>query len=94
LHYKGHIRVRKKSLKKEFKKQKEVVKKIESAIKENRRKSFGYISESVIHRLVGMSVGRVELRNFDKIENEMCWKNGFKELTMNKYAVQQMKQLN
>jgi len=93
LHYEGHIRVRKKSLKKELRKQKEVVYRINKAIEKDRRKSIGTISESVIHKLVGMSVGRVELRNFDKIENEMCWKNGFKELTMNKYAVQQMKQL-
>lgn len=93
LHYEGYIRVRKRSLKKELKKQKEVVNRIKKAIEKDRRKSFGTISESVIHRLVGMSVGRVELRNFDKIEHEMCWKNGFKKLTMNKHAVQQMKQL-
>lgn len=93
LHYEGYIRVRKRSLKKELKKQKEVVNNIKKAIENGRRKGFGTIGESVIHRLVGMSVGRVELRNFDKIEHEMCWKNGFKELTMNKYAVQQMKQL-
>lgn len=93
MHYDGHIRVRKRSLKRELKKQKEVVNRIRKAIENGRRRSFGTISESVIHRLVGMSVGRVKLRNFDKIEHEMCWKNGFKELTMNKYAVRQMKQL-
>jgi len=93
LHYEGHIRVRKKSLKKELKKQKEVVSRIKRAIERDRRKSLGTIRESVIHRLIGMSVGRVELSNFNKIEHEMCWKNGFKELTMNKYSVQQMKHL-
>jgi retron-type reverse transcriptase len=93
LHFEGYIRVRKRSLKKELKKQKEVVNRIKKAIEKDRRKSFGTVSESLIHRLVGMSIGRVELRNFNKIEHEMCWKNGFKELSMNKYAVQQMKHL-
>lgn len=93
LHYDGHIRVRKKSLKKEFDKQKEVVNRIMMAIEKGKRKGIGTISESVIHKLVGMSVGRIDLRNFDKIENEMCWKNGFRELHLNKHSVKQMKQL-
>ena len=40
-----------------------------------------------------MSVGRVTIKNFDKIENELCWKNGFKELFINKYSVKQIKHL-
>ena len=93
LHYNGDIRVRKKSLEKELKKQKEIIAQITKAIKEGRRKSVRTVSESAIHRLVGMSVGRVTIKNFDKIENEFCWKNGFKELFINKYSVHQMKML-
>lgn len=59
INYEGEIRVRKRSLKKELQKQKEVVSNIKSAILKTRRKSFGTISESIIHRLVGMSVGRI-----------------------------------
>lgn len=93
LHHEGYIRLRKRSLQKELTKQKEVVEEIRKAIKEKRRKSLGSVSESAIHRLVGMSVGRVSLKNFDWVENEMCWKKGFKELSMNKYSIQQIKQL-
>lgn len=93
MNYRGGIRVRKRSLLKELKKQKEVVNAIKDAILKTRRKSFGTISESIIHRLVGMSVGRIELRNFHLSENEMCWKNGFRELKMNPHAVRQIKQL-
>ena len=57
------------------------------------RKSKGSVTESVIHRLVGMSVGRVSLRNYKKVSNDLCWKNGFKELRPNRYSVQQIKQL-
>jgi hypothetical protein len=40
-----------------------------------------------------MSVGRVTIRNYDIVANDLCWKNGFKELNMNKYSIQQIKQL-
>jgi hypothetical protein len=57
------------------------------------RKSKGSVTESAIHRLIGMSVGRVTLKNFDSVSNDLCWKNGFKELSMNTYSIQQIKQL-
>ena len=93
LHYQGHIRVRKSSLNKELSKQKRVVSKIREAIYNDRRKKLGTAPESAIHTLVGMSVGRVELKNFDNLKHELCWNNGFKELSENKYSVQQIKQL-
>jgi hypothetical protein len=91
LHFEGHIRVRKKSLHKELNKQKEVIYELKKAISDKRRKSIGTISESVIHRLVGMSVGRINLRNYTLAENDLCWKNGFRELRMNSYSARQMK---
>ncbi len=93
IHYEGHVRVRKKSFLKEIKKQKKVVDEVRKAVKYGMRKSKGSVTESVIHRLVGMSVGRVSLRNYKKVSNDLCWKNGFKELTPNRYSVQQIKQL-
>jgi len=93
LHFEGHLRVRKKSFHKELEKQAEVVDEIRKAVKHSMRKSKGSVTESAIHRLVGMSVGRVTIKNFDKVLNDLCWKNGFKELAMNKYSVQQIKQL-
>lgn len=93
LHHDGHIRVRKKSFLKELKKQKEVVEDIINAVKDGMRKSTGSVTESAIHRLVGMSVGRVNLKNYKIAANDLCWKNGFKELKPNRYSIQQIKQL-
>lgn len=93
IHHEGHVRVRKKSFLKEIKKQEEVVEEVRKAVEHGMRKSKGSVTESVIHRLVGMSVGRVSLRNYETVSNDLCWKNGFKELKPNKYSVKQIKQL-
>lgn len=93
LRYNGFVRVRKSSLQKELNKQKEITNQIRKAIKNEKRASNGTIIESIIHRLIGMSIGRVELWNYKEIENEMCWKNGFQELNSNKYAIKQLKEL-
>lgn len=93
IHHEGQVRIRKKSFLKEINKQKEVVEDIRKAVKAGMRKSKGSVIESTIHRLVGMSVGRVNLKNYETISNDLCWKNGFKELKKNKYSEQQIKQL-
>jgi len=93
IHHEGHIRVRKRSFLKEINKQNEVVEDIKKAVNQGKRKSKGSISESAIQRLVGMSVGRVNLRNFETVSNDLCWKNGFKSLNNNFYSVQQIKEL-
>lgn len=89
----GEIRVRKKSLEKELKKQKTIIKEIENAIKIGMRKPKGTATESAINRLIGMSVGRIGIDNFDEVSTDLCWKNGFKELTINKHSIRQIKQL-
>lgn len=93
INHEGHVRVRKKSFLKELNKQKEVVVKIKKAVTHGMRKSKGSVTESAIHRLVGMSVGRVNLKNYETVSNDLCWKNGFKELKPNRYSIQQIKQL-
>ncbi|SMD44997.1 Reverse transcriptase (RNA-dependent DNA polymerase) [Aquiflexum balticum DSM 16537] len=93
IEYNLNLRVRKKSLKKELSKQTDTVQRIYQAIKTNCRRRPGYISESTINRLIGMAVGRVTLKNYQTIQNELCWKNGFKKLTPNKYSIQQVKLL-
>lgn len=93
IHYSGALRVRRSSLLKEKKKQKEVVNQIINAVKEGKRKSDGTICESAANRLIGMSVGRVTMRNFKNIENDMCWVNGFKKLSDNKHLRAQLKDL-
>ncbi|WP_298516353.1 reverse transcriptase domain-containing protein [uncultured Kordia sp.] len=93
LHHKGNIRVRKKSLEKELKKQQKIVNEIENAIKLGQRKVKSYVVESAINRLIGMSVGRIGLNNFEEASSDMCWKNGFKELKLNDDSKRQIKQL-
>lgn len=93
VHYYGSLRVRKSSLLKEKKKQKEVVNQIINAVKEGKRKNDGTICESAANRLIGMSVGRVTMKNFENIENDMCWVNGFKKLSDNKHLRAQLKDL-
>lgn len=93
INYLGEIRVRKKSLDKEIKKQKKIVNEIKRAIKVDMRKSKGTATESAINRLIGMSVGRIGLDNFDEVSTDQCWKNGFKELTLNPHSLRQIKQL-
>lgn len=93
INHKGNIRVRKRSLQKELKKQKKIVNEIEKAIELGQRKVKGYVIESAINRLIGMSVGRIGLNNFEEVSSDMCWKNGFKELFLNKDSSIQIKQL-
>jgi hypothetical protein len=93
VNFKGEIRVRKKSLHKELKKQKTIVKEITDSIKTGMRKPKGYATESAINRLIGMSVGRIGLDNFEEVSTDLCWKNGFRELTLNEHSTRQIKQL-
>jgi hypothetical protein len=87
----GDIRIRKKSFEKELKKQKLIIKEIKNAIEVSMRKSKGTATELAINRLIGMSVGRIGLDNFDEVSTDLCWKNGFKELAMNKHSIRQIK---
>ncbi|CAM4351081.1 hypothetical protein EWU23_13260 [Cytophagaceae bacterium 50C-KIRBA] len=91
--YLGNIRVRKKSLVKELSKQKTIIREIKNAVKTGMRKPKGTVTESAINRLIGMSVGRIGLDNFDEVSTDMCWKNGFRELTVNPHSIRQIKQL-
>jgi hypothetical protein len=90
----GDIRVRKKSLKKEMKKQYETINQIRQAIKSNNKRARNRtIEESAINKLIGSSVGRVKIWNYQTIQNEMCWVKGFSELNDNKYSRVQIKRL-
>ena len=94
IHYDGHVRIRKKSLKKEMEKQYEVINEVRRAVEgDNKKVTNKQIEESVINRLIGMAVGRVELWNAESIKNEMCWINGFVEVTDNKHTRIQLKRL-
>jgi len=83
INYNGVLRVRKASIIKEKKKQKKIVLQIIDAVKGGKRKKDSSIYESAINKLIGMSVGRLKISNFDKNDNEMCWVNGFRNLKDN-----------
>ena len=93
IHFDGHLRVRKRSLKKETKKQREVINRIKRAIQQDRRARKGTILESATNRLIGMAVGRIQMWNHSKIDHELCWTNGFNQLSVNKYLSNQLKHL-
>ena len=90
---KGYIRVRKKSFLKELKKQNELEKRYIVAIQKDRRKSPGSITQSLIHKLIGMSVGRISISNFSTAQNDLCWKNGFRNVNNNPYLTKQVQKL-
>jgi retron-type reverse transcriptase len=91
INYKGEIRVRKRSFKKEIKKQKAIVQEIKDAVSIGRRKPKGTITESAINRLIGMSVGRIGMDNFEEVSTDLCWKNGFKLLSINEHSLNQIR---
>jgi hypothetical protein len=94
IHYQGYLRVRKSSLIKEMKKQFKVVGDLKLILKDPHcRSSENTIYESVANRLIGMSVGRVNLWNYQHLKNEMCWSSGYRLLTDNKYTRIQLKRL-
>lgn len=94
IHYQGYLRVRKSSLIKEMKKQFKVVGDLKLILKDPHcRSSENTIYESVVNRLIGMSVGRVNLWNYQHLKNEMCWSSGYRLLTDNKYTRIQLKRL-
>lgn len=93
IHHERHIRVRKKSLKKEMDKQKRVISSIIHCTKFEKRIKNDSIIRSAEERLTGMSVGRIKLYDYDTCKNELCWTNGFQSLNFNKYSKSQLKAL-
>lgn len=88
------IRIRNHSLKKEMSKQLEVIQSARSAIKLNNKKAPDkYIEESILYRLIGMSIGRVTLWNYQNSVNDLCWINGFSQLNINPTVSVQLKRL-
>jgi hypothetical protein len=93
INFNCETRVRKKSFSKEIIKQSKIVNEITKAIEEEQRCKKGTAIESAINRLIGMSVGRIGLDNFSEVSTDMCWKNGFQELELNKFSKVQIKEL-
>ena len=105
INYKGELRVRKSSIKKEISKQIEETQKILVSlgldkdrqlpdINKYSRKTVNQIVFSLQQRLISMSVGRVTIYNYNKnLEQGLCWTNGFHLLNENKIVLKQLKEL-
>lgn len=93
--YDGKLRIRKKTIEKEIKKQYTKVEDITRIFHNNKRCRYYLNSmvESLTHRLIGMSVGRVELWNYKDCSNKLSWAKAFSILDDNPYAVKQLKRL-
>ncbi len=91
--YDGTLRVRRSSLIKEKQKIKKLINGTLQSLKKGKRKSDNTIIESISNKLIGMSVGRVSMRNYRKIDNDMCWANGFTCLNSNESLKVQLKRL-
>ena len=91
----GDTRIRMKTYKKEIKKQYDKMIELENILNKNvvPIKNSWYIYCALYKRLIGMSVGRFELRNYQKTDNDMSWAQAFTELTFNKWSVAQLRNL-
>lgn len=99
--YDGMIRVRKKSLNKEMRKQEQEMNAILRAINikepgllnENSRKSCLQQIAAYESRLIAMSVGKYSLKDYKKSKPALCWTNGFKMLNFNQSSITQLRYL-
>ena len=104
--YNQEIRIRKQSIEKEKRKQVKQVENIFEAIglgfgkikvelNFTSRKSRNQLIHSLSKRLQSMSVGRIEMYNFKKSTQGLCWTSGFKIIRgkKNKIISKQLKQL-
>lgn len=91
--YNGTLRVRKSSLIKERRKISKLISDTLIVLKNGKRKSDNMILESVCNKLIGMSVGRVTMKNYNTGDNEMCWVNGFTLLNDNQLLRAQLRRL-
>ncbi len=93
----GDTRIRRSSLRKEIKKQyekkMEIVHLLGSNSSRNPQWSKQYICNSVHKRLIGMSVGRVQIWDYKNFDNYYSWAKAFTELTDNKWARAQLRLL-
>lgn len=97
INWEGDTRIRKASLKKEIKKHYEKRIEVEHLLGKrggrNPQWTQQYICNSVHKRMIGMSVGRVQIWNYHDFDNGYSWANAFTELTDNPWARAQLKRL-
>lgn len=97
VNWEGDTRIRKSSLKKEIKKQFEKRVEVEHLLGKkggrNPQWTQQYILNSVHKRMIGMSVGRVKIWDYQSFDNSYSWARAFTELTDNHWVRLQLRQL-
>lgn len=97
VNWEGDTRIRRSSLKKEIKKQYEKLIEVEHLLSEKSGRkpqwTKQYICNSVHKRLIGMSVGRVQIWDYKGHDNKYSWAKAFTELTDNRWARWQLRLL-
>ena len=97
VNWQGDTRIRKSSIDKEIKKQYEKEIEIEHLLGgkggRNPQWSRSYIMNSLHKRLIGMSVGRVQIWDYKTHDNYYSWARAFTELTDNKWSRLQLRRL-
>lgn len=104
INFDGKIRVRKKTIIKETKKQVSETEKIivnlgklkhyQKVKNHHSRWSKRQIISSLEHRLISMSVGRIKIYNHrNPLQQGLCWTNGFKTLKRNRIVSKQLRYL-
>ena len=94
--WRGELRIRKSSFKKEYDKQEKVVRKIIVPLRNGKvipRSSKKALLGFIEKRLIAMSVGRVSMRNYKETENEHSWMSAYSILDSNKWSREQMRSL-
>lgn len=97
VNWEGDTRIRQSSIRKEIKKQYEKRIEVEHLLDKragrNPQWTQQYICNSVHKRMIGMSVGRVQIWNYQDFDNCYSWSKAFTELTDNPWAKAQLRQL-
>lgn len=98
INWEGNTRIRRSTLKKEIKKQYDKKVEVERLLNNdkggrNPQWTKQYISNSVQKRMIGMSVGRVQIWDYKNFHNNYSWAKAFTELTNNKWSNEQLKLL-
>ena len=96
INWSGDTRIRKSTYHKEIQKQYDKYREVESKFKDKRHlplRHSSFIQSSVTKRLIGMSVGRVPIWDYQNFDNEMSWARAFTELSDNPCSRRQLKNL-
>lgn len=95
INWKGNLRIRNASYKKQIIKQNKIVNKVLATYERGKapRYCVGTIIASLTNRLIGMSVGRVSLWTYNNNKNIHSWMSAFSILDENPWSANQLKAL-